>query len=126
MTHANLVKPFSLIRGWDKQTARTPVFQTPPCPLQDSCWLSLWRVHIRIEPVPSYLHHDQNLRSTRRDGGRGNRQPVGRPGVEERGFCGRSCWAICPMGIGNAVVAEHADLDHGTSGVRVAVRGRSP
>lgn len=89
-----------------------------------ACEKLVWS-HIRV-PSPSYLHHDQNLRYPRRDGGRGNRQPVGRPGVEERGFCGRSCWAISPMGIGNAVGAEHADLDHGTSGDRVAIRGRSP
>lgn len=72
-------------------------------------------------------NHDEDLRFPRRDGGCGNRKPMGWAGVEERGFCGRSCGAISPVGFGNAVGEQHADLDQsGGSGRHVAIRARSP
>lgn len=86
--------------------------------------------HESFHPLPLSIlpdqHHDKDLRFPRRIGGRGNRQPVGWAGVEERGFRGRSCWAIVSLGLGNAVGQQHADLDHGTSGCRVAIRRRTP
>lgn len=51
---------------------------------------------------------------------------MGWAALGERGVRGRSCGTGKPVGFGNAVGHQHADVDHGTRGRCVAIRGHPP